>query len=136
MANLIYKNELIKLDNAGGTLTDITAYCTSFTLNGSQDLIEDSAMGDEERSFLFGLAGATVTLAGIVNSTTHAIFAPLIGNRTTATKTFQHSASTSLVHRGEVLNTSVEYSGSTNSLQTWSFSGTFDGVMISTSVAL
>lgn len=136
MANLIFKNETIKIDNTAGTLTDITSYCTSFTLNGSQDLIEDSAMGDEEKSFLFGQAGATVQLGFIVNSTTDGIFGPLIGNRTTATKTFQHGATTNIVHRGEVLNTSVEYSGSTNSLQTGSFSGTFDGVMIKTSVAL
>lgn len=136
MPNLIFKNETIKIDNAAGTLTDITAYCTSFTLNGSQDLIEDSAMSDEEKSFLFGQAGATMQLGFIVNSTTDGIFGPLIGNRTTATKTFQHAATTNIVHRGETLNTSVEYSGSTNSLQTGSFSGTFDGVMIKTSVAL
>jgi len=136
MANLIYKNETIKIDNTAGTLTDITAYTTSVTINGSQDLIEDTAMADEERSYLYGLAGGTVSLAGIVNSTTDGIFGPLISNRTTATKTFQHAATTNIVHRGELLNTSVEYSGSTNSLQTWSYSGTFDGVIIKTSVPL
>jgi len=136
MANLIYKNETIKIDNTGGTLTDITAYLTSFTLSGTQDTIEDSAMSDEERSYLFGMAGASMQIAGIVNSTTDGIFGPLIGNRTTATKTFQHAATTNIVHRGEVLHTAVEYSGSTNSLQTFSFSGVFDGVMIKTSVPL
>lgn len=136
MANLIYKNETIKLDNAAGTLTDITAYLTSFTMSGAQDTIEDTSMADEERSYLFGLAGATVSLAGMVNSTTNTILGVLIGNRTTATKTFQHAATTNIVHRGEILVTSVEYSGSVNSLQTFSMSGTFDGVMISTSVPL
>lgn len=136
MANLIYKNETIKLDNAAGSLVDITSYTTSFTLTGAQDLIEDTTMGNEERSYLFGLAGATLQLAGVMNSTTDAIFGPLIGNRTTATKTFQHAATTNIVHRGEVLVTQVQYSGSTNSLQTWSFSATLDDVMIKTSVAL
>lgn len=136
MTNLIYKNETIKIDNSAGTLTDITAYTTSFTLSGVQDLIEDTAMGDEERSYLFGLAGATVSLAGIVNSTTDGIFGPLIANRTTAAKTFQHAATTNIVHRGELLNTAVEYSGSTNSLQTWSYTGTMDGVATKTSVPL
>lgn len=136
MANLLWKNETIKIDNAAGTLTDITSYCMSFTLSGAQDTVEDTGMGDEERSYLFGLAGATATLAFIVNSTTDGIFGPLIGNRTTATKTFQHAATTNIVHRGETLNTAVEYSGSTGSLQTGSWSGTFDGVMIKTSVAL
>lgn len=136
MTNLIYKDETIKIDNAGGTLTDITAYCTSITINGAQDLIEDTAMADEERSYLFGLAGATAQISGIVNSTTEAIFAPLIGNRTTAAKTVQHAATTNKVLRGEFLNTAVEFSGSANSLQTFSWSGTLDGVMIKTSVAL
>lgn len=136
MANLIYKNETIKIDNTAGTLTDITSYCTSFTMSGTQDHIEDTTMGDEERSYLFGLAGASFSLAGVVNSTTDGIFGPLVGNRTTATKTLQHAATTNIVHRAEVLVGSVEYSGSTNSLQTWSFSGVIDGVMIKTSVAL
>lgn len=136
MTSYIFKDETIKIDNASATLTDITAYCTSITINGSQDLIEDSAMSDEEKSFLYGQAGATVQLAGILNSTTEAIFGPIMGNRTTITKTFQHAIAANKVYRGEFLNTSVEYSGSTNSLQTWSYSGTMDGVMIKTSVAL
>jgi hypothetical protein len=136
MANLIYKDETIKIDNAAGTLTDITAYLTSVTINGSQDLIDDTTMGDEEKSFLFGQAGGTVSLAGVVNTTTFGIFSALAGNRTTATKTLQHTLGSGLVLRGEYLNTSVEFSGSTNSLQNWSYSGTLDGVAIKTSVAL
>ena len=136
MANLIYKNETLKLDNAAGTLTDLTAYITSETLSGSQDTIEDSAMSDEEKSYLAGMAGATLSLSGIVNSTTDAIFGALLGNRTTATKTYQRAATTNLVLRGEFLPTSVEYSGSNNSLQTFSFSAILDGVMIKTSVPL
>jgi len=136
MANLIFKNQTIKLDNAAGTLTDITAYLTSETLSGIQDLIDQTSMSLEEKSYLFGQAGATMQIAGFVNSTTNGILGPLIGNRTTATKTFQRAATTNIVQRGEVLVTGVEYSGSVNSIQTFSFNATFDGVMISTSVAL
>lgn len=136
MANLLWKNETIKLDNAAGTLTDITTYCTSFSLSGAQDTVEDTTMGNEERSYLFGLAGATVSLAGVINTTTDAIFSPLIGNRTTATKTFQHAITTNLALRGEIIPTAVQYSGATGALQTWSMTGTFDDVMIKTSVPL
>lgn len=93
-------------------------------------------MADEEKSYLFGQAGATMPLSGMVNSTTDGIFGTLIGNRTTATKTFQYTAYSGRVYRGEVLVTSVEYSGSTNSLQTFSADAVFDGVMTRTSVAL
>lgn len=136
MPSYIYKDETIKLDNAAGTLTDITAFVTSESISGVQDTIEDTAMGDEERSYLAGIAGATISISGILNSTTSGIFDVLVGNRTTVTKTWQRTAASGKVLRGEVFPTSVEYSGSTNSLQTFSFAGTFDGVMIKTSVAL
>lgn len=136
MANKIFKDMTIKIDNAAGSLTDITAYLSSASIRGVQDVIEDTSMGDEEKSYLFGQAGATVPLAGMINTTTDGIFGTLIGNRTTATKTFQYTAYTGRVYRGEILVTSVEFSGSTNSLQTFSAEGTFDDVMIRTSVAL
>lgn len=136
MANTIFKDMTIKVDNAAGTLTDITSFLSSASIRSVQDTIEDTSMADEEKSYLFGQAGATMPLSGMVNSTTDGIFGTLIGNRTTATKTFQYTAYSGRVYRGEVLVTSVEYSGSTNSLQTFSADAVFDGVMTRTSVAL
>lgn len=136
MANLHYKNETIKIDNAAGTLTDITAYLTAESIAGVQELMDNTTMSLEERSNLPGVAGGSGTLAGMVNSTTNAIFAPLLGNRTTATKTFQRAGTTNLVLRGEFWITDVEFSGSVNTMQTFSASMTLEGVMISTSVAL
>ena len=136
MGNTIYKDMTIKIDNASGTLTDITSYLSSASIRSIQDTIEDTGMGDEEKSYLFGQAGATMPLSGMVNTTTDGIVGTLIGNRTTATKTFQYTAYTGRTYRGEVLVTSVEYSGSTNSLQTFSLDAVFDGVMTRTSVAL
>lgn len=143
MANKIYKDMRIKIDNAAGTLTDITSYLSSATLRHVQDVIEDSSLADEERSYLFGLAGASIPLAGMVNTTTDGIFGPLVGNRTTATKTIEYRAyftnSTGTVGRfynGEVLVTAVEYTGSVNTLQTFSAEATFDGAVNRTSAQL
>lgn len=136
MANKIYKDMVIKMDSSTGVLKDITSYLSSASIRSVQDTIEDTGMGDEERSYLFGLAGASAPLAGMINSTTDDIFGPLIGNRTTATKTLQYTAYSGRVYRGEVLVTSVEYSGSTNSLETFSSEATFDGAITRTSVAL
>ena len=143
MANKIYKDLRIKIDNAAGSLTDITSYLSSASLRAVQDTIEDTSLGDEERSYLFGLAGASVPLSGMVNTTTDAIFGPLVGNRTTATKTLEYRAyptnSTGSVGRfynGEVLLTSVEYSGSVNSLETFSTEAVFDGLVNRTSTQL
>lgn len=136
MPNKIFKDMSVKVDNSTGTLTDITAFLSSASLRAVQDIIEDTGLADEERSYLYGLAGASIPLAGMVNVTTDGVFGHLIGNRTTATKTIQYVAYTGRVYRGEALVTAVEYSGSVNSLETFSSEATFDGVMIRTSVAI
>ena len=133
----------VKIDNAAGSITDITSYLSSASLRAVQDTIEDTSLADDERSYLFGLAGATIPLSGMVNTTTDAIFGPLVGNRKTATKTIEYRAysnnSTGNVGRfynGEVLLTSVEYSGSVNSLETFSTEAIFDGLVNRTSAQL
>lgn len=141
MANKIYKDMQIRIDNAAGSLTDITSYLSSASIRAVQDTIEDTGMGDDERQYLFGLGGATIPLAGMVNTTTDGIFGPLKGNRTTATKTVEYRAytinsTTARYYNGEALITSVEYSGSTNSLETFSCEATFDGAVNRTTVAL
>lgn len=143
MPNKIYKDMRIKLDDAAGTLADLTSYLSSASIRSVQDTIEDTSMADEEKSYLFGQAGATIPLAGMVNTTTDPIFGPLVGNRTTRTKTIEYRAYTTnstgnqgRFYSGEVLLTSVEYSGSTNSLQTFSAEAVFDGVVTRTAVQL
>ena len=136
MATLHYKNETIKIDNAAGTLTDITAYLTSESMAGVQELMDQTTMSMEEKSNAPGLAGGSASLAGVVNSTTHAIFAPLIGNRTTLTKSLQRQATSNLVMRGEFWITDVEISGSVNTIQTFSANATLEGALTVTSVAL
>jgi hypothetical protein len=136
MANKIFKDITVKVDNSTGSLTDITAYLSSASLRAVQDIIEDTSLADEERSYLFGLAGASIPLAGMVNTTTDGVFGHLVGNRTTATKTIQYTAYANRVYRGEALVTAVEYSGSVNSLETFSSEATFDGAITRTSVAL
>ena len=143
MANKIYKDIRVKVDGAGGTLVDITAYLSSASIRSVQDTIEDTGMADTTKSYLFGQAGASVPLAGMVNTTTDAMFGPLVGTRTTATKTLEYRAyltntttGAGRYYNGEVLVTSVEYSGSTNSLQTFSAEATFDGAVNRTTAAL
>ncbi len=136
MANTTYRDMGIKIDGAGATLVDIKAYCNQSDLQRTLDLIEDTAMSDTNRSYLHGLAGTTWTLNGMVNTTTDGIFGPLINAATSVTKTIELKAYTARYYNGESLITSVQYSGGTNTLQTFSVSGTFDGVVNRTSVAL
>ena len=125
----------MKIDNAAGTLTAITGSVNSQALSAAMSVLEDSAMGDEERTYLPGLAGATLDLSGFLNTTTDGIFGPLVGNRTCKTKTVEFKAYTSRYYKGEVYPTSVGISGSPDTLETWSASLTFDGAVTRTSVA-
>lgn len=143
MANKIYKDMRIKIDNASGTLTDITAYLSQASIRAVQEVIEDTGLTDDERSYLPGLAGATIPISGMVNTTTDGIFGPLIGNRTSITKTIEYRAyatnttgNIGRFYNGEVYVTSVEYSGSVNNLETFSADATFDGAINRTSTQL
>ncbi len=136
MGNTTMRDMGLKIDGASATLVDIKAYCNQADLQRTLDLIEDTAMSDTNRSYLHGLAGTTVTLNGMVNTTTDGIFGPLINAATSVTKTIEYKAYANRFYNGEVLLTGVQYSGSTNSLQTFSCSATFDGAVNRTSVAL
>lgn len=140
MANLTDLDVRVCVDNASYNLTNITPYLTSASIRGVQDLLEDSALSDEEKTFLPGKAGATIPLAGMVNSTTDAIFGPYVGDRTanTTSKTIEYApytgasnstGATGVFYRGECLLTNVEYSGNLNSIQMFSCDATFDGAV-------
>lgn len=135
MANTTYRDMAFKADNSTG-LTAITAYVSSVDLNRALDLIEDTAMGDTNRSYLHGLGGTTFSISGMVNTTTDGIYGPLIATATSVTKTIQLTSYTGRHYRAECLVSNVRYSGSLNSLQTFSADHTVDGAVTRTSVAL
>jgi hypothetical protein len=78
MANTTYRDQDFKIDNASAALTSIKAYLNQVDFDRALDLIEDTAMSDTNRSYLHGLGGTTFTISGMVNTTTDAIFGPLV----------------------------------------------------------
>jgi uncharacterized membrane protein len=136
MANTTYRDQDFKIDNASAALTSIKAYLNQVDFDRALDLIEDTAMSDTNRSYLHGLGGTTFTISGMVNTTTDAIFGPLVAAATSITKTVEWKAYTARYYNGEILMTNVKYSGSTNNLQTFSASLTVDGAVNRTSAGL
>jgi len=140
MANKIWKDMRIRIDNSAGSLADVTAYLTQASIRGAREILEDTAISDTSRSYLPGIVGSTIPLSGFVNTTTDAIFGKLIGQFTSIAKTVEYRThttnSTGNVGRfyfGECFITNVEYSGGTNSIQTFSADATFDGLVTRTS---
>ena len=145
MGNKTYKDMRFKLDkpNSTGTLvlTDITAYTNQASLQRAINLLDDSALSDANRSVLTGLAGTTLSINGFVNTTTDGAFGPIIAAATSVTRTVEYrthmtNSTNGRFYNGEVLFSNIQYSGSVDSLQTYSADMTFDGAVNRTTVAL
>ena len=134
MPTKTFKDLQVKIDNAAGTITEITAFTSQASIEAAVEMLEDTGLNEEEKSVLPGLSGATVSLNGFVNSTTEGIFGPLVGNRTTVAKTFGIYNGLKW-YNGETYPNSVQLSGNRGELPVWSVGLTFDGAVTRTSVA-
>lgn len=137
MANKTFKDMGFRLaGNGTSVLSDITAYINQQDLKATLSLIEQTAMGDTKRRYIPGLTGNTMTINGMVNSTTDGIFGPLISASTSVSKRSEFKSYANRFYNGNVFLSDVTYSGRTNQLQTFSANLTFDGALNRTSVAL
>lgn len=146
MANLTYKSSRFRIDQdatSTGALKNVTPYLNQHNLQRALNLLEDTAMSDANKSVLSGLAGTTESINGFWNTTTEAIFGPLIAAATSVTKTFEFRThktnSTGNVGRfynGEVLVSNLQLSGAVDNLQTFSADMAFDGAVNRTTAAL
>lgn len=126
----------LRIDSSTGVLKDISGSVNSQAIASALSLLEDSGMGDEERTFLPGLNGATIDLNGFLDTTTEGIWGPLVGNRTSRTKTVEFRSYSSRFYNGEVLPSAVGISGSPDTLEVWNASLTFDGAVNRTSITI
>ena len=60
-------NSTFKLDNSGGSLTAITAYITSCSLDRSADTADVTVMGSTAKSYLPTLTDATISIDAMVD---------------------------------------------------------------------
>ena len=90
-----------KLDNATGTLTDISSSVTNVEASGGNELQEVTGVGEGVRREAGGLSPVnSMTITFKVNSTTGPIFIPLV-NGTSVTKTVEHKLMTGQFLTGE-----------------------------------
>lgn len=135
MANLTGKDVTFQVDNAGASITDISSHVNSVSIQSALTMIEDSALGDEDRTHLAGLHGKTIPLSGYWNSTTEAIYGPLLAARTSLTKTVEYGDGNRYFN-GESLVDNVQVTGAPDTVQTFSAGHTITGALNRTSVKL
>jgi hypothetical protein len=77
MAQFINNKVGVKLGSTDPANIDLSAYCTSFTLNRAFDEIEVSAMGDLGHRYISGLESSNLTIEFINDDATSAVLQTL-----------------------------------------------------------
>ncbi len=112
MAFVHGKNSVFKLDNASGSLTDISAFVNNVDFPETADVAETSVLGASNKTYLAGLKDANISLAGFFDATADAIFGAVIGQ--SATLSFEYSpegtASGKIKYTGECILTNYALS--------------------------
>ena len=78
------------VDSSTGVLTDISAHVNNVTINGGNGLIQDTGLGFDRHTETLDIQPvATIAVTYMCNSTTDAIFSPVLASGTTVAKTVQ-----------------------------------------------
>ena len=109
----------VRVDNASGTLTDISGDVTNAAINGGNGLVEDTGLGDSNRTEQRDIGAVKgITLTGMMNSTTRGIYGPLAAEGTSTTKTIEVTLASGQYITGEANIGPVSLSIPVG-LQTW-----------------
>jgi len=116
------KSTVFKVDNSGGTLTDISNTLTDVSFPQSVDTAETSAFGTSAKTYVVGLTDATISISGMFDATVDAHLNGILGQA--ATVSFEYgpegSTSTNVKYTGEAILTSYEKSGAIGDMVSYS----------------
>jgi hypothetical protein len=116
------KNASFKVDNSGGTLTDISNTLNSVTFPREIETLETTSFGSSTRSYVVGFSDATISVEGSFDATVDAHLAGILGQE--ASVSFEYGpegTTTGLVkYTGEALMTSYETSAGVGDIVTFS----------------
>lgn len=116
------KNASFKVDNSGGTLTDISNTLNSVTFPREIETLETTSFGSSSRSYVVGFSDATISVEGSFDATVDAHLAGILGQE--ASVSFEYGpegTTTGLVkYTGEALMTSYETSAGIGDIVSYS----------------
>ena len=107
------KSTVFKVDNSGGTLTDISNTLTDVSFPQSVDTAETSAFGDSAKTYIVGLTDSTISISGNFDATVDAHLAGILGQSASVSLEYGPEGSTNglVKYNGECYLTSYEKSG-------------------------
>ena len=112
MAFVHGKSSVFKLDNASGSLTDISSFGNNVDFPETADVAETSVLGASNKTYIVGLKDATISISGLFDATVDAILGAVVGQ--TATLSYEYSpegtASGKIKYTGEAILTNYALS--------------------------
>lgn len=116
------KNTVFKLDNAAGTLTDVSNVLNSVSFPRETEILETTSFGSSYRTYVVGFQNATISIEGSYDATVDTHLAGVLGQD--ATLSFEYgpegSVAGSTKYTGEAYLTSYETSGGVGDIVSFS----------------
>jgi len=116
------KSTVFKVDNAAGTLTDISNTLTDVGFPQSVDTAETSTFGSSAKSYVVGLTDSSLSISGNFDATVDAHLAGVLGQAASLSFEYGPEGSTAgyVKYTGEAYLTSYEKSGAIGDVVSYS----------------
>ena len=116
------KSTVFKVDNAAGTLTDISNTLTDVSFPQTIETAETTSFGSSAKTYIVGLSDSTVSASGNFDATVDAHLAGIAGQAATVSFEYGPEGSTAgqVKYTGEAILTSYEKSGAVGDVVTYS----------------
>jgi len=116
------KNSVFKVDNSGGTLTDISNVLNNVSMPREIETVETTSFGSSYRTYVVGFQNATISIEGTFDATVDAHIAGILGQDATVSFEYGPEGSTAsqVKYTGEAYATSYETSGAVGEVVTFS----------------
>lgn len=116
------KSAVFKLDNSGGTLTDISNVADTVSFPRTIETTETTTFGSSAKSYIVGLSDSTISVSGKYDATVDAHLSAILGQA--ASLSFEYgpagSGSGAVKYTGECLATSYEVGATVGDALTFS----------------
>jgi hypothetical protein len=116
------KNASFKVDNSGGTLTNISDTLNSVTFPREIETLETTSFGSNNRSYVVGFTDATISIEGSFDATVDAHLAGILGQEASVSFEYGPEGTTNgqVKYTGEALMTSYETAAGVGDIVTYS----------------
>lgn len=116
------KSTVFKVDNAGGSLTDISNTLTDVSFPQTIETAETTTFGSNAKEYIVGLSDSSLSISGNFDATVDAHLAAIAGQAATVSFEYGPEGSTSsqVKYTGEAILTSYEKSGAVGDVVTYS----------------